>query len=143
MGERKRLTASAMVAVLLAMSLLSAGCGGGEGSATATTSGVPTVKEVTRCVSEGGGGTGAESPSTPPGFPANAELVGLFGQEGDDVVVYLSHRPVFSQKIAQGFKLAHEYPGAKILLGGRALVLYLPKYLSPAEGELVVGCVVE
>jgi hypothetical protein len=127
-------------ALLLVVAVLLGGCGGGGSSATAAA--VPTAKELTECVVEGEGGRGAEAPVTPKAFPTHAvELAPLTGQEGDDVVVYLSARPVFDRQLAHGFETIHEFPSAEILRGGRALLLYLPKYFSQAERELIVGCV--
>jgi hypothetical protein len=128
-----------IVPLLLGVTALASGCGGGGGSAAAA--GLPTAKSVTRCVVEGGGAKGSEVPLTPKGLPAHLKLVPLVAQEGDDVIVYLSSRPVLDPEVAHGFHVIHEFPDSRIMLGGHAMMLYLGRHFSQTEQELVIGCV--
>jgi hypothetical protein len=134
----RRSAGYAGIAALLLAAALATGCGGGGSSATAA--GVPTAKELMQCVTEGGGRKGGVTPTTPPGFPAPVEMTAITGPQNDDIAVYLSRRPVFSHRIAHGFREFDEFH-AQVLLGGRALLLYSPSFFTSDERELMLGCI--
>jgi hypothetical protein len=61
------------------------------------------------------------------------------GPQNDHIGIYVSRRPVFNSRIARGFDEIGELHG-EVLLGGRALMLFLPNYVSETERNLVLGC---
>jgi hypothetical protein len=125
------------LASLLVALLVLAGCGGDGQSATAAA--VPTAKELTQCVIEGGGHIGDQTPQEPKNFPANVEAAMLQGPTYDHVGFYIARKPVFTAKVAREFEEIGEFQ-TEVLRGRRVLMVALPKYLTPETEELALSC---
>jgi hypothetical protein len=131
-----------VVACAAALLAAAAGCGGGSGGeGTASSSGaVGTGREVTRCLINAGGAPNGARPSIPKGFPSSVERAMVRGIDGDEMGLFLSHKPVFTEEIATGFDEIGEWH-AEVLAGGRALLLSEPGRFTSAEHEVAVACI--
>lgn len=136
MLRSSRIGVVASAAALLAAAL--AGCGSGAAGSTPPAT-VPTAKEVLRCVFAGGGHPGDQVPLKPKGFPAHVETAMIDGPDYDHVGFFISRKPVFTEQIAHGFEQLGEF-NARILLGGRAVMLYRRHYLSKKTEHLALSC---
>jgi hypothetical protein len=124
--------------VLLAVA---SGCGGSSSEETASANGpVGSGRGVTRCLIKAGGAPNGARPSIPRGFPKHVERAMVRGIDGDEMGLFLSRTPVFTEKIATGFDEIGEWH-AEVLAGGRALLLSEPGRFTSAEHEVAVACI--
>jgi hypothetical protein len=123
--------------MVLALASFLPGCGGGASPAAGA--GVPTGKEIERCVIEAGGTKWTETPLEPSGFPTNLEIARTIGPSMNHITVYVARHPVFTQRLVKGFDDIGEYR-AVASQHGRILIL-LDHDTSKRDEELAFKCV--
>lgn len=118
-----------MLLLLVSATPFLAGCGG---SSEVTAAG------ITRCVLEGGGDRWTQVPLKPDGFPRHLRSSVTVGPNRGHITVYLSERPVFNQRLANGFDELGEYH-ATVVLSHRGLVL-LDNDITKRDERLAFEC---